>query len=83
MLDDYCKEADFVFPPGGVNRPKDQSEYMEGNFDFTSTLLDKLKKNNNTCPVMISSSIQAAPRYPYGRAKAGEDLMFEYAKKRS
>lgn len=81
LLDDYCKEADFVFHLAGVNRPKDQSEYMEGNFDFTSTLLDKLKKNNNTCPVMISSSIQAALDNPYGKSKkAGEDLMFEYAK---
>ena len=81
LLDDYCKEADFVFHLAGVNRPKDQSEYMEGNFDFTSTLLDKLKKNNNTCPVMISSSIQAAQDNPYGKSKkAGEDLMFEYAR---
>ena len=64
-----------------MNRPKDQSEFMEGNFGFTSTLLDKLKKNNNTCPVMISSSIQAALDNPYGKSKkAGEDLMFEYAK---
>lgn len=81
LLDDYCKEADFIFHLAGVNRPKDQSEFMKGNFGFTSTLLDKLKKHNNTCPVMISSSIQAALDNPYGKSKkAGEDLMFEYAK---
>lgn len=80
-LDGYCKEADFVFHLAGVNRPKDQSEFMEGNFGFTSTLLDTLKKYKNTCPVMISSSIQAKLDNPYGRSKkAGEDLLFEYGK---
>lgn len=80
-LDDYCKEADFVFHLAGVNRPKDQSEYMQGNFGFTSTLLDTLKKHNNTCPVMISSSIQAALDNPYGRSKkAGEELLFSYSR---
>lgn len=55
-LDIYCKKADFVFNLAGVNRPKDQAEFMKGNFGFASTLLDTLKKYNNTCPVMISSS---------------------------
>jgi len=80
-LDEYCKEADFVFHLAGVNRPKDQSEFMEGNFGFTSTLLDTLKKYKNTCPVMISSSIQAELDNPYGKSKkAGEDLLFNYSK---
>lgn len=80
LLDEYCKEADFVFHLAGVNRPKEQSEFMEGNFGFTSDLLDSLKKNNNTCPVMISSSIQAELDNPYGESKkAGEDLLFSYS----
>lgn len=79
-LDVYCKNADFVFNLAGVNRPKDQSEFMKGNFGFASTLLDTLKKYNNTCPVMISSSTQAALDNPYGESKrAGENLLFEYA----
>ncbi|MFT9486560.1 MAG: capsular polysaccharide biosynthesis protein CapF [Tepidibacillus sp.] len=81
LLDEYCKEADFVFHLAGVNRPKEQSEFMEGNFGFTSTLLDTLKKYKNTCPIMISSSIQAELDNPYGKSKkAGEDLLFEYGK---
>jgi UDP-2-acetamido-2,6-beta-L-arabino-hexul-4-ose reductase len=81
LLDEYCKEADFVFHLAGVNRPKEQSEFMEGNFGFTSTLLDTLKKYNNICPVMISSSIQAELDNPYGKSKkAGEDLLFDYGK---
>ena len=81
LLESFCKEADFVFHLAGVNRPKNQSEFMEGNFGFTSILLDTLKKHNNTCPVMISSSIQAALDNPYGKSKkAGEDLLFTYAK---
>lgn len=81
LLASYCKECDFVFHLAGVNRPKEQSEFMNGNFGFTSVLLDELKKYANTCPVMISSSIQAALDNPYGVSKkAGEDLMFEYAK---
>ena len=59
-LDQYCKEADFVFNLAGVNRPQNQEEFMQGNFGFASTLLDTLKKYNNTCPVMNSSSIQAS-----------------------
>ena len=84
LLDDYCAQADFVFNLAGVNRPKDQSEFMEGNFGFASTLLDTLKKHSNTCPVMLSSSIQATliGRYgqsDYGRSKlAGEELFFSY-----
>lgn len=80
LLDDYCKEADFVFHLAGVNRPKEQSEFMEGNFGFTSELLTALKKHNNTCPIMISSSIQAEINNPYGESKkAGEDLLFSYS----
>ncbi len=85
-LDVYCKECDFVFNLAGVNRPKDQSEFMEGNFGFASTLLEMLKKYNNNCPVMLSSSIQATliGRYgtsDYGKSKlAGEELFFDYSK---
>lgn len=79
LLDGYCKEADFVFHLAGVNRPKDQSEFMEGNFGFTSVLLDTLKKQGNKCPVMLASSIQAELDNPYGISKkAGENLLFEY-----
>ncbi|MGO4928333.1 capsular polysaccharide biosynthesis protein CapF [Fundicoccus sp. Sow4_F4] len=79
LLDEYCKEANFVFHLAGVNRPKDQSEFMEGNFGFTSDLLNSLKKHNNACPVMISSSIQAELNNPYGESKkAGEDLLLDY-----
>lgn len=80
FLDEYCKECDFVFHLAGVNRPKEQSEFMEGNFGFTSVLLNTLKKHKNNCPIMISSSIQAALDNPYGISKkAGEDLMFTYS----
>ena len=79
-LDAFCKECDFVFNLAGVNRPQNQDEFMQGNFGFASLLLDTLKKYNNTCPVMISSSIQAALDNPYGESKrAGEQLMFQYA----
>ena len=83
MLDGFCEKADFVFHLAGVNRPQNPEEFMLGNFGFTSTLLDTLKKHKNTCPVMISSSIQATciGRYDsdYGRSKkAGEELMFAY-----
>lgn len=86
LLDTYCKDADFVFNLAGVNRPKDQSEFMAGNFGFASELLDALKKHNNTCPIMLSSSIQATliGRYgesDYGKSKlAGEELFFDYEK---
>ena len=80
-LDLYCRDCDFVFNLAGVNRPQNQEEFMQGNFGFASMLLDTLKKYENTCPVMISSSSQAALDNPYGISKkAGEDLMFEYAK---
>ncbi len=82
LLEGYCKEADFVFHLAGVNRPQNEAEFMEGNFGFTSTLLGLLEKHKNVCPVMISSSIQAALDNPYGRSKkAGEDLMFDYGKR--
>ena len=85
-LDMYCKDCDFVFNLAGVNRPKDEEDFMKGNFGFASTLLDTLKKHHNTCPVMLSSSIQATliGRYgesDYGKSKlAGEKLFFSYAK---
>ena len=84
-LDEYCAQADFVFNLAGVNRPKDSEEFKKGNFGFASLLLDTLKKHGNKCPVMLSSSIQATliGRYDgeYGRSKkAGEDLLFDYAK---
>ncbi len=83
QLDEYCAKADFVFNFAGVNRPQNAEEFMQGNCDFASELLSKLKKYNNTCPVITSSSIQATciGRYDseYGRSKkAGEDLVFEY-----
>ncbi len=81
FLDEYCKKCDFVFHLAGVNRPKDEKEFMEGNFGFTSTLLDTLKKHENKAPVLITSSIQAALDNPYGRSKkAGEDLIFAYGR---
>lgn len=86
LLDGYCREADFVFNLAGVNRPKDNEEFYKGNFGFASTLLDTLKKHNNRCPVMISSSIQATliGRYgesDYGKSKLqGEELVFDYGK---
>ena len=85
-LEEACKNADFVFNLAGVNRPKETSEFMEGNFGFASTLLDTLKKYNNTCPVMLSSSQQASltgrfGNSEYGRSKkAGEDLFLSYGK---
>ena len=85
-LETYCAQADFVFNLAGVNRPKDQSEFMQGNFGFASTLLDTLKNHGNTCPVMLASSIQATliGRYgesDYGKSKlAGEELFFAYAR---
>ena len=85
LLDEYCQKADFVFHLAGVNRPQNPEEFMQGNFGFTNTLLDTLKKYDNKCPVMISSSIQATciGRYDsdYGRSKkAGEEIVFSYGK---
>lgn len=85
-LDRYCKEANFVFNLAGVNRPQNPAAFMQGNFGFASDLLDTLKKYGNTCPVMLSSSIQATliGRYAegdYGKSKrAGEELFFDYAR---
>lgn len=84
-LDSACEKADFVFNLAGVNRPKDNSEFIKGNFGFAEELLDTLKKYNNKCPVMLASSIQATliGRYDsdYGRSKkAGEELFFNYSK---
>ena len=81
LLDEYTKACAFVFHLAGVNRPEKVEEFMDGNFGFTSVLLDALKKNGNTAPVLITSSIQAALDNPYGQSKkAGEDLMFSYGK---
>lgn len=86
QLDSWCGECDFVFNLAGVNRPKDNNEFMKGNYGFASTLLDTLKKHHNTCPVMLSSSQQASltgrfGNSEYGRSKkAGEDLFLEYGK---
>jgi UDP-2-acetamido-2,6-beta-L-arabino-hexul-4-ose reductase len=80
LLDEYCKGADFVFHLAGVNRPKNQSEFMDGNYGFTSILLETLKKYQNNCPVMISSSVQANLENSYGISKrAGEDLVFQHS----
>ena len=85
LLEEACRKADFVFNLAGVNRPKSSEEFMQGNFGFASALLETLKKYNNTCPVMLSSSIQATlvGRYAngeYGKSKkAGEELFFNYA----
>ena len=79
LLDTYCRDCDFVFHLAGVNRPQDPAEFMQGNFGFTSVLLDTLRRHGNACPVMLSSSIQAALDNPYGQSKkAGEDLLFAY-----
>ena len=88
LLDTYCEKADFVFNLAGVNRPKDNAEFMAGNFGFASRLLDTLYKYRNTCPVMLSSSIQATliGRYgesDYGKSKlAGEELFFRYGEEK-
>ena len=84
-LDEFCKRADFVFNLAGVNRPKDESEFMVGNFGFAQVLLKTLKKHGNTCPIMLASSVQATleGRYAqseYGKSKLmGEELVFDYA----
>ena len=85
LLDTYCRDADFIYNLAGVNRPENPKDFMKGNFGFASTLLDTLKKYNNTCPIMLSSSLQATlvGRYAegdYGKSKkAGEDLFFAYS----
>ena len=86
QLDQWCREADFVFNLAGVNRPQNQEEFMQGNFGFASTLLDTLRKHGNHCPIMLSSSQQASltgrfGNSEYGRSKkAGEDLFLQYEK---
>jgi len=79
LLEEYAKNCEFVFHLAGVNRPKDEKEFMEGNFGFTSELLELLKKHNNKAPILITSSIQAERDNPYGVSKkAGEELLFNY-----
>jgi UDP-2-acetamido-2,6-beta-L-arabino-hexul-4-ose reductase len=81
LLDQYTKECEFIFHLAGVNRPNDEKEFMEGNFEFTSELLRMLKKHSNKSPILMTSSIQAERDNPYGRSKkAGEDLLFEYSR---
>ncbi len=81
LLDVYTKDCDFVLHLAGVNRPQNNEEFMAGNFGFTSILLQKLKEHKNTCPVLITSSIQAVLDNDYGKSKkAGEDLLFAYSK---
>jgi UDP-2-acetamido-2,6-beta-L-arabino-hexul-4-ose reductase len=81
LLDEFCMNCDFVFHLAGVNRPVKQSEFMEGNFGFMESLLTKLTKAGNTCPVMLASSTQATLNNPYGQSKkAGEDLLFAYSR---
>ncbi len=80
LLNEYCQKADFVFNLAGVNRPKEQSEFMSGNYGFAEILLHTLKIHENRCPVMISSSTQAALENPYGLSKrAGEELLLQYS----
>ncbi|MBQ5994425.1 MAG: capsular polysaccharide biosynthesis protein CapF [Clostridia bacterium] len=80
LLDEYCSQCDFVFNLAGVNRPENTEDFMNGNYGFASRLLETLEKHENRCPVMLSSSTQAALDNPYGRSKkAGEDLFFDYS----
>lgn len=84
QLEKYTKKCEFVYHLAGVNRPQNEEDFMKGNFGFTSILLEKLKKYNNKCPVLITSSIQAKLDNPYGKSKkAGEDLLFAYEKETS
>lgn len=84
LLNDYTKSCDFVFHLAGINRPKEEKEFMDGNFGFSNILLEILKQNNNKAPILITSSTQASSDNPYGKSKkAGEDLLFEYSKKNS
>ncbi|WP_346930956.1 capsular polysaccharide biosynthesis protein CapF [Clostridium sp.] len=81
LLDKFAKNCEFVFHLAGVNRPKDEKEFMKGNFGFTSELLELLKRHNNKSPILITSSIQAERDNPYGNSKrAGEELLFNYSK---
>lgn len=81
LFEEYCKDCDFVYNLAGVNRPEKEEEFMEGNFGFITTLVETLRKYQNTCPIVTSSSIQAALENPYGKSKkAGEDMLFAYGK---
>jgi len=81
LLEEYCRDCDFVYHLAGVNRPERVEEFYEGNFGFTSTLLSSLKKHGNHCPIMLSSSIQAVLDNPYGTSKReGEELLKQYGK---
>lgn len=81
-LEGFCRDCDFVFHLAGVNRPERVEEFQEGNFGFTSELLELLEKNHNSCPVMLSSSTQAELDSPYGKSKlAGEELLMEYGRR--
>ncbi len=81
LLDEYTKDSEFVFHLAGVNRPENESGFMEGNYGFTAELIDAMKKNCNKSPILMTSSIQADHDNPYGRSKrAGEDLIFEYGR---
>ena len=81
LLDEYAEKCDFVFHLAGINRPKDEEEFMKGNFGFTGRLLDALKAAGNKAPIVTTSSIQASLNNPYGKSKkAGEDLLFEYGR---
>ncbi|MEH6908010.1 polysaccharide biosynthesis C-terminal domain-containing protein [Neobacillus drentensis] len=82
LLDEYLRECNFVFHLAGVNRSQDEDEFMDGNFSFTKTLLELLKKHGNLAPVLMTSSIQAELNNTYGKSKkAGEELLFAYSKK--
>jgi len=81
LLKSYTKDCEFIYHLAGVNRPKNETEFMKGNFGFTDELLQTLKENNNTSPVLITSSIQAEKENPYGISKkAGEELLIKYSK---
>lgn len=81
QLDQYTKDCEFVFHLAGTNRPKEINEFMQGNYSLTNNLLESLKMNNNKCPILFASSIQAELDNPYGKSKkAGEDLLFNYSK---
>lgn len=80
QLNEYARDCQFVFHLAGVNRPENEADYLQGNFNFTASLLEALKEHKNKAPILISSSIQALLNNPYGKSKkAGEDLMFEYS----
>lgn len=82
LLEEYCKECDFVFHLAGVNRPENEDEFMEGNYDFALTVVKLLEKNENKCPIVFASSIQATMENSYGKSKkAGEDALFAYEKR--